>query len=540
MAPQLSLDLSPLGISWALTLPLLAVGLLAAATLVDWTSIQRKLVKAWMRSQGYLQDAEGKAIPEVKGDSRFSRFSHGYELSRKGAAVAGTSPYLIWNGAVPEIVLTQPEHVRTFYSRSSQEHFKPVNAHMGHYFGRVMGVCAGVQNGEVWKNIRKVFDPHFSYQSATGFTRLFDAELDRWIRDLANRAGHESDFVVEATTACTVLPFKLIALACYGPAMTEEAFADLLRLNSVHERVLLTTWFGRKERSRLYNLLPTRSKKDMDAFESQWKAYNFRMMRESEAKGLPCPVREMYRDVVAGTITEANWLQTIDEILFTNLDVTSAILAFLLINLSINQDAQAELREEILRHTRPASSSSSLSSSLSGDDFGAIEDYIKKSDTLLEYTCLESTRLCPAVWFTLPEYAGADLEVGGYRIKAGTSCIIDWARLNTESPLWNAEKPGVGRAEPASGKVFDPQRFRSLSPTQYRWSMLRFGLGGRQCIGKNFASRIMKQFLVKVLTHYRVLLHGDRPVKQWGTINVELRDDRFTVMPKQNIRFVRV
>jgi hypothetical protein len=46
--------------------------------------------------------------------------------------------------------------------------------------------------------------------------------------------------------------------------------------------VLLTTWFGRKERNGLYNALPTASKKDMDTFEADWKKFNFFMMRESE------------------------------------------------------------------------------------------------------------------------------------------------------------------------------------------------------------------------------------------------------------------
>jgi cytochrome P450 monooxygenase len=243
----------------------------------------------------------------------------------------------------------------------------------------------------------------------------------------------------------------------------------------------------------------------------------------------------MYKDVLTGTITEANWLQTIDEILFTNLDVTSAILAFLLINLSINQPVQTELREEITK-------SLAIPMSATGIDSSPIEEYIRKTDTLLEYTCIESGRLCPAVWFTLPEYVSADLDIGGYRVKAGTSCIIDWARLNTESPLWNPDNSKRAEAgEPeVNGQMFYPQRFQSMSPTTYRWSMLRFGLGGRQCIGKNFASRIMKQFLVEVLTRYKVELDGERPLKSWGTINVELRDDRFTVMPKQNVRFVKI
>lgn len=248
-------------------------------------------------------------------------------------------------------------------------------------------------------------------------------------------------------------------------------------------------------------------------------------------RDLHCPAAEIYQAVLAGTITEAAWLQSLDEILFTNLDVTSAILAFLLINLSINQAVQSELRAEILQNSRGFNEP--------GTESSPVENYIRRTDTLLEYTCLESGRLCPAVWFTLPEYTGADIDIGGYRIKAGTNCIIDWARLNTESPLWNPEKRHSGEPE-VNGRMFYPQRFQSMSTTTYRWSMLRFGLGGRQCIGKNFASRIMKQFLLEVLTRYRVELDGARPVKQWGTINVELRDDRFTVMPKQNVRFVEV
>ncbi|KAK4041460.1 cytochrome P450 [Parachaetomium inaequale] len=521
----------PLELTGALsTRPMIVLGLLATLVVVlNWTAVQRMLRKAWLRRHGYLQNYEGKPIPEVKGESRFSRFSHGYELSREGSKLAGDEPYIIWNGTHPEVVLTQAEHVREFYSKRSQEHFKPENANMGHYFGRVMGVCAGVQNGAVWKNIRKVFDPYFSYKSAMGFSEIFATEFKKWMDDLASQAGRKSEFVVEATTVCTVLPFKLIALACYGPAMTDK-------------RVLLTTWFGRKQRSRLFNLLPTASKKDMDTFESDWKQFNFFMMRESEAKGLPCPAREMYHDVLAGTITEANWLQTIDEILFTNLDVTSAILAFLLINLSINQPVQQELRAEILESL---GASPTTVADMIDSNKNPLEAYIRKTDTLLEYTCIESGRLCPAVWFTLPEYAGADLDIGGYRVPAGTSCIIDWARLNTESRLWNPEPNrdlnNMEQAGPeVTGRVFYPQRFRGMSPTTYRWSMLRFGLGGRQCIGKNFAARIMKQFLVEVLTRYRVELDGERPVKQWGTINVELREDRFTVMPKQNVRFVRI
>ncbi|EAQ93104.1 hypothetical protein CHGG_01339 [Chaetomium globosum CBS 148.51] len=364
----------------------------------NWTTIKRTLRKFWLRRQGYFQDNEGRPIPELKGETRFSRFSHGYELSLQGAKTAERRPYMIWNGTSPEVVLTQAEHVREFYSKRSQEHFKPENASMGHYFGRVMGVCAGVQNGAVWKNIRKVFDPYFSYKSAQGFSEIYAAEFKKWMDDLS--AGRESDFVAEATTICTVLPFKLIALACYGPALDGQGTHDGF------------------ERSGLYNALPTASKKDMDTFEADWKKFNFFMMRESEEKQLPCPIREMYKDVLAGTITEANWLQTIDEILFTNLDVTSAILAFLLINLGINQPVQSELRSEITR---------SLATPIAapGIDSSPIEEYIRKTDTLLRIHLPRVPAACaPRVWFTLPEYVGRrPSTLAGYRIQGLAPCL---------------------------------------------------------------------------------------------------------------------
>jgi cytochrome P450 len=140
----------------------------------------------------------------------------------------------------------------------------------------------------------------------------------------------------------------------------------------------------------------------------------------------------------------------------------------------------------------------------------------------------ESIRLNPAAWFSLPEYATSDMTVGGFRIPAGTPCIIDWWRLNTQSPVWN--KGDV------SGTSFWPQRFQQLGTQEYRWSFLRFGLGSRKCIGKNVSSVIMKTFLVAVMKQWELQTVGS--AKTEGM--VETRKDRFTVTPDQKVRFLAV
>ncbi len=226
------------------------------------------------------------------------------------------------------------------------------------------------------------------------------------------------------------------------------------------------------------------------------------------------------------------FLQTIDEILFTNIDVTSAVLAFVLINLATTRSFQDKLRAEITRETRT--------------EGGNLGEYLAKSDTLLNYASMESVRMSPAACkhssivsiaaiiaqalaakfltqntgFTLPESAAEDKMIGGYLIPKGTPIIIDWKRLNTQSDVWGTD-----------GQTFRPERFKELSQNQYRYSLLRFGLGPRKCLGKNMADVIIKLAMITVLDSYHLSGVVDG--------NVSLRKDRFTCTPQQVVNFSR-
>ena len=141
--------------------------------------------------------------------------------------------------------------------------------------------------------------------------------------------------------------------------------------------------------------------------------------------------------------------------------------------------------------------------------------------------------------FTLPESATADTTVGGFLLAAGTPCIIDWMRINTEAPFWNPEHQAAHPAKHAcDGKMFWPERFETLSATQYRWSFLRFGLGQRKCMGKNMSPVIMKLFVSAVLRDYRLEVNDG--FAEGASDHVEVARDRFTVTPRQAVRFVRL
>jgi cytochrome P450 monooxygenase len=71
------------------------------------------------------------------------------------------------------------------------------------------------------------------------------------------------------------------------------------------------------------------------------------------------------------------------ELLYTNIDVTSTVTSFLLLNISANQSFQSKLREEIqARQNEPSYK---------------LMDYVEKKDTLLHYAVMESLRMSPAL-----------------------------------------------------------------------------------------------------------------------------------------------
>ncbi|EYE97465.1 uncharacterized protein EURHEDRAFT_409686 [Aspergillus ruber CBS 135680] len=83
---------------------------------------------------------------------------------------------------------------------------------------------------------------------------------------------------------------------------------------------------------------------------------------------------------------QTEFLHTLDEILFANVDISSAVLSTLFSQLAANPAFQDALRAEISQWTEK------------------ITQYISKQDTLLNCAIMESMQLIPAFSFSLPDY----------------------------------------------------------------------------------------------------------------------------------------
>lgn len=97
--------------------------------------------------------------------------------------------------------------------------------------------------------------------------------------------------------------------------------------------------------------------------------------------------------------------------------------------------------------------------------------------------------------FSLPECTAVPKVIGGFRVPAHTSVIIDAGRLNSDAETWGP-----------SADEFQPQRFETISPLKCRYEMMRFGVGANsgRCLGKHFADAIFKLAAVCMVQQYEI------------------------------------
>jgi cytochrome P450 len=104
----------------------------------------------------------------------------------------------------------------------------------------------------------------------------------------------------------------------------------------------------------------------------------------------------------------------------------------------------------------------------------------------------ESLRLYPPIWIIERRVIEADV-IGGYHIPRGSSVVISPYALHRHPELWE------------DAQRFDPDRFspeRLGNITQHAY--IPFGVGGHQCIGKDFAVLEAHMIIAQVAQRYRL------------------------------------
>ncbi|KAI9149055.1 Cytochrome P450 monooxygenase tcpC [Paramyrothecium foliicola] len=301
-------------------------------------------------------------------------------------------------------VLTKPEDVKAFHTDSA-DHEKSEGSNGGWLFHQLLGDCMGLINGTRWKKVRANFHSYFTH----GTVAQNGSEISTAVKDYIKQLEAQSTGSLELHADNTArFPFMATAEHLYGP-LTHDEKEELWTLGQRSLGMMGSVLAGGAYRFKLYPLLKPETYKRFRKFEDDWTAFNQRICDTRRSHTPQPPIVEAWRAVEIGEVSKKEAIhsqgvpqavQTMSEMLFANLDVSTHVLGWLLVFIAQHSSIQQQLRQEM------------------ADQVDKWTEYCGKKDTLLHLCFLESLRLRPFTVFSIPESSPSVKILGGYTIPA--------------------------------------------------------------------------------------------------------------------------
>lgn len=330
-----------------------------------------------------------------------------------------------------------------------------------------------------WLPRRRILQPVFTKKSV----QMFGGHMAQAADMIA--AGWTDGLEVDLDTACRRLTLRALGRSVLGIDLDERAdtIAESLKTAVSYIRARLLNPFHAPQ------WLPTPARHRARAAAAQLHRVAAEILGACRAD--PDHDAPLVRSILAATDPETGRALTDDEIChdlvaFMNAghDATATTLTYALWSLGHHTDMQAKVRAE----AAAVGDCEITSADLAG----------------LTYTVQvlhEALRLCPPGPGN-PRLITRDIEVGGYRVKAGTMAAVGVYAMHRDPSLW--ERP----------LDFDPDRFSpERSKGRDRWQFIPFGAGTRTCIGEYFAILEATLALATIVRRTEILsLRNDFPL----------------------------
>ncbi|PVI02655.1 cytochrome P450 [Periconia macrospinosa] len=436
-------------------------------------------------------------FPNGQGD--VAKFLEGEKNSKSWGDEHG-GIYRIWSGTTPEIVLTRSADINAI-CKNSNTHLKATNNDGGWLMGQLLGSCLGLVSGDEWQQIKLAVARAFAKGEVAGSIEKIECLTKEHFISLHQHARLGGG-TLNPVADLRMLPFWIVADHLYGP-LTPVLKKQLEQLIPGREALFAQAIRGGIPRFAWSRFLPTKTNRNLSTFKRQWHSFNDTVLRACESEGRNPPIFKMYQAVKDGHITSENMYQTLDEMLFANLDVTMGAISWNVVFLATDQKVQDRVRTEI-RGVRS-----------SGDE-RHFSEYLLSSSTLLASSVLESARLKPLAAFTVPQAAPTTQLLSGFSVPPRTNFVIDTYAINIGNKYWGEDT-----------QSYKPERFLERKTSETRYNYWRFGFGPRQCLGKHLAELMIRVLLVHLLENYELSLpehsNMDKDPESWITHpNLEL------------------
>ncbi|KAI1208208.1 putative cytochrome P450 oxidoreductase GliC-like protein [Annulohypoxylon truncatum] len=456
------------------------------------SSLLSRIINIVLRSCYPIKHVEnGRDLPSLpyvfpNGQGNTEKFLHGRTKSANWEREYG-GLYRLWAGIKGEVVLTKHTHVETVF-HDSNKHTKAHANDSGYLMDRLLGSCLGLISGSPWNAVKSGVEAPFLHRSASTYVTDIQDFTKAYMRALNAESEPLRDHgKLHPVHDLKLLPFLFVARIIYG-SLSAELEKELRELIPLREELFKSVVGGGITRFSIARFLPLPAIRALRDFKRRWAEWNDKahayalQTKRAEAT----PIIGMYRCVDEGTITREQLLQTLDEMLFANIDVTMGGISWTLVFLAAHPSVQKMLRSEIQTSSSHAASRNAyLLSSWT------------TTPTLLGACILESARLRPLAAFSVPQSCPTPRVLDGFEVPAGTNFVVDSYALNIRDPFWGPDR-----------ERFRPQRWleRHKSGRDLRYRYWRFGFGPRTCLGKYVAEFLLRAVVVEVLENWSISL----------------------------------
>lgn len=232
----------------------------------------------------------------------------------------------------------------------------------------------GLINGTRWTKVRREFAPAFTHPIVKMNKEQISQEAEEFIEEWG--VLYSPSFTAEAASAVSRFPFFCTATQLYGKLDKDEK--DLLwQLGQQSLGLMRHVLSGGLFRFPIARILYPQATRELDCFMEDWFAFNQRMYRSRRGMNPQPLIVSVWQQLLDGEITREELLQTLSEILFANLDVSTGNLSWLVIYLASNVKVQQDVFQEM-------------------QEYGYnMEEFCTKKGTLLAHCLLETLRLRP-------------------------------------------------------------------------------------------------------------------------------------------------
>ena len=383
---------------------------------------------------------------------------------------------------------------------------KPLDAGLGCYLQRFLGDAMGLASGRKWTNIRKAFRVPLSPATADASLANIEASLDQWEEETLEPLAR-SGLAVTVPEVVAMMPITVMLNIFFGHKFVRRHSAELARLTEDADVIMKTALYNRLACTSLYRHLPTGPNRTLASFQQSWagilQSYETSKERKEGEGGAIDSVIDFMNSSQAGSITFSEVADTMSEIIFTNQDVLSPAISWLLTDLLVYPHQAQALQ---------------LASTYGLMDRATLQDHQPHLLNLIK----ESARVHLFFPLSIPEVLSKDVQLGGFSLMAGTTVSIDQYSINMNPQYWH---------EPST---FRPERFEDSDAFRDKWSLFRFGFGARRCPGQHYGNLVLANVTARLLARWRLV-----PVGLEGVTHHELVPmvpGNFAMMPDIKVR----